>query len=116
MHVHCPLCTASKTRLGRANPIVRMLEEAGIPYDFEVAVPGPHAGKFAAFGGKGVKNFAPPYLKDGDVVLSQSSAIFAFVTYLLGSSYFCIWVHLGAFGCIWVYLGALGALGAFGCI
>ena len=82
-----------------------MLEEAGIPYDFEVAVPGPHAGKFAAFGGKGVKNFAPPYLKDGNVVLTQSLAIFAFVTYLSLVARVLL-LHLGAFG--WIHSGAFG--------
>lgn len=64
---------------GRADSHIRMLEEAGLPYDFAVAVPGPHAGKFMAFGGNKRKNFAPPYLIDGDVVLTQTLAITAYI-------------------------------------
>ena len=59
---------------GRAGPALRMLEEAGAPYEIISDMPsmGP---MFGAFGGDASDNFAPPLVVDGDERISQSTAI-----------------------------------------
>lgn len=64
---------------GRTDSHIRMLEEAGQAWEFGLAVPGPNAGKFRAFGAKTGKNFAPPYMADGEVVLTQTIAITKYI-------------------------------------
>lgn len=57
---------------GRAGATLRMLEEAGAPY--EVVSDFMPLGLFSAFGADATDNFAPPLIVDGDEHISQSTA------------------------------------------
>lgn len=57
---------------GRAAALIRILEEAGAPY--EVISDFMPLGLFSAFGADATDNFAPPLIVDGDECISQSTA------------------------------------------
>lgn len=58
--------------LGRAGSLVRMLEHAGIPFEYKSSFPD-LASKCSSFGAIG-DTFAPPLVEDGDFIISQSTA------------------------------------------
>ena len=63
---------------GRAGATVRMLEHAGIPYNFKSDFPD-IAGHASTFGCTARDTFAPPIVQDGDYFISQSTTCALYV-------------------------------------
>ena len=68
--------------IGRAGSMIRMMDYKGVKYDYSSEF-GDIAAKGSAFGADS-DTFAPPFLVDGDVVLSQSNAIAMYLGDKLG--------------------------------